>query len=404
MPEDQSKAAPTAPSIPLDEVMVAMDVVDTLRHEEEFVRQELSQDDRREALIRRVQDIYSDQGLEVPESVIRKGVVALEQDRFVYTPPKRTLSVRLAEAYTRRGFYAKWVLALCLLAGLIWAVYAIPRRLKFKELLQQDELIESSQVKEFESIEREYGFLLDRSPKARAIADDLRMIQNKLEDASFALVAAQATKKDDADLLLRRKDSFLRLGERLEDLRSDLGAAFELADIEARTERALAELEGLNLDDEAKEALQRARQRGFSIAERGDATPVEAHLQSQAQLVRRILESYTLRIVSGEGKQSGIFRVDDQNPNVKNFYILVEAIDDRGQPLKVAFIDEEIGESVEASTFGVRVPESVYESVKADKLDNGIVDQSTFAKKRRGALALDYFFEISGGRVSRLWK
>jgi hypothetical protein len=86
-----------APSQPqtLDDVMIAMDVVDTLRHREDLVRRELNEEGRESELVARLRQIYRDQGIEVPDAVLAEGVKALKDSRFVYTaaPPgwKRTV-------------------------------------------------------------------------------------------------------------------------------------------------------------------------------------------------------------------------------------------------------------------------------------------------------------------------
>ena len=61
----------SAPSQPqtLDDVMIAMDVVDTLRHREDLVRRELNEEGRESELIARLRQIYRDQGIEVPDHV-----------------------------------------------------------------------------------------------------------------------------------------------------------------------------------------------------------------------------------------------------------------------------------------------------------------------------------------------
>jgi hypothetical protein len=56
--------------VPLDEVMLAMDVVDTLRHREELVAQELAGGDRDAAMLERLRRIYAAQGIEVPDHVL----------------------------------------------------------------------------------------------------------------------------------------------------------------------------------------------------------------------------------------------------------------------------------------------------------------------------------------------
>jgi Family of unknown function (DUF6384) len=71
----------------LDDVMIAMDVVDTLRHREDLVRQELNEEGRESELTARLRQIYRDQGIEVPDQVLADGVKALKDSRFVYTPP-----------------------------------------------------------------------------------------------------------------------------------------------------------------------------------------------------------------------------------------------------------------------------------------------------------------------------
>ncbi len=54
----------------LDDVMLAMDVVDTLRHNERLVERELSTEDREQALLKRLREIYTAQGIEVSYAVL----------------------------------------------------------------------------------------------------------------------------------------------------------------------------------------------------------------------------------------------------------------------------------------------------------------------------------------------
>src|SRR5919112_5084600 len=63
----------------LDEVMLAMDVVDTLRHQENLVSRELSEEQRDAELLERLRQIYRGQGIEVPDRVLQEGVNALKE-------------------------------------------------------------------------------------------------------------------------------------------------------------------------------------------------------------------------------------------------------------------------------------------------------------------------------------
>ena len=82
-----------------------MDVVDTLRHRAQLVDQELNSEARRVDLLNRLREIYTAQGIEVPDHILEDGVNALEERRFSYTPPKDSFSVRLAKLYVNRS---KW--------------------------------------------------------------------------------------------------------------------------------------------------------------------------------------------------------------------------------------------------------------------------------------------------------
>lgn len=110
--------APPPPAAPLDDLMLAMDVVDTLRHQERVVEKALTEGDREEDLVERLREIYRNQGIEVSDEVIRQGVKALREERFVYHAPADTLSVKLARLYVTRGRWGKWALALVAVAGI----------------------------------------------------------------------------------------------------------------------------------------------------------------------------------------------------------------------------------------------------------------------------------------------
>lgn len=93
----------------LDDVMMAMDVVDTLRHRSRLVEKELGAEDRDEELKQKLRKIYAAQGIEVPDHVLEEGVKALRDGRFSYQPPTEGLRVKLARIYVRRGSWGKWV-------------------------------------------------------------------------------------------------------------------------------------------------------------------------------------------------------------------------------------------------------------------------------------------------------
>lgn len=87
---------------PLDEVMLAMDVVDTLRHRQDLVTRELDGTAREAQLVERLREIYRQQGIEVPDHILKQGVEALAESRFAYEPPAPGLGTMLARLYVSR--------------------------------------------------------------------------------------------------------------------------------------------------------------------------------------------------------------------------------------------------------------------------------------------------------------
>jgi hypothetical protein len=121
----EAAASPSGPAEPaLDEVMMAMDVVDTLRHEERMIARDLAQDRRDAELKRRLRDIYGSQGLEVTDRILEEGIAALRESRFVYEPPRPGWRVWLA-----RGWIARWKIgppaALAVVALLGWLGWSL---------------------------------------------------------------------------------------------------------------------------------------------------------------------------------------------------------------------------------------------------------------------------------------
>jgi hypothetical protein len=103
----------------LDDVMLAMDVVDTLRHRTRVVDMELNEEAREEHLVARLKEIYGAQGIEVPERILKDGVKALAEQRFVYKPPADGFSVRLAKLYVSRK---KWLPQMLTAVGALAAI------------------------------------------------------------------------------------------------------------------------------------------------------------------------------------------------------------------------------------------------------------------------------------------
>jgi hypothetical protein len=134
MPSDTA-----AKKAPLDELMMAMDVVDTLRHDERIALKELDADQRDEQMIARLRDLYQSQGIEVPDRILQEGVESLKQNRFVYAPPAAGFQRTLALIYVTRARWGKALLIAFLLlvaAVLAWRFLVVAPRERAAEALR----------------------------------------------------------------------------------------------------------------------------------------------------------------------------------------------------------------------------------------------------------------------------
>jgi hypothetical protein len=126
---------------PLDELMLAMDVVDTLRHQELVLARELEADDRDERLLERLREIYTAQGIEVTDAVLAQGVKALREERFVYPGPAPSFARTLATLYVTRVRWGKWVggiTAIVVVAALAFQFFVRGPELRAIEALPAD--------------------------------------------------------------------------------------------------------------------------------------------------------------------------------------------------------------------------------------------------------------------------
>jgi len=118
---NESTHGSKAPRARLEDVMVAMDVVDTLRHRQGMVERELDAESRRAQLLERLRTIYADQGMEVPDHILEEGIKALDEDRFKYHASKKSFSTTLAYIYVSRKKWGKPLAAVALVTTLLFA-------------------------------------------------------------------------------------------------------------------------------------------------------------------------------------------------------------------------------------------------------------------------------------------
>jgi anti-sigma-K factor RskA len=305
-----------AKAAPLDEVMMAMDVVDTLRHRQDLATRELEGDAKERQLIDKLRTIYHQQGIEVPDHILKEGVAALAESRFVYEPPAPGLRTTLARLYVSRDSWGKPV------AAVAFAIIAV--------------LV---------------GYFGVWQPFQASQAEQARL-------------------------------------ELSQDLPSELDVLYQAIYEETKVQQAVVEADAL-------------RSRGKAFAAEGNREGAEAALGELTALRDRLRQRYTVRVINRSGERSGVWTTPAVNTAATNFYLIVEAIDPDGRKVSLPIVNEENGETETVSTFGLRVPKSVYDAVAADKQDDGIIQGSDIGLKADGFLDVDYSVPVLGGAITR---
>ena len=299
----------------LDDVLLAMDVVDTLRHREQLVLSELDAGAREAALLERLKDIYAAQGIDVPERILKEGVKALEEKRFLYEPPKPSLGVSLAKLYITRD---RW------LAPVTFALVAV-----------------------------------------------------------FALVGAY------------------QIGVVAPAKANEARAQIELSEtLPAELTRLHAEIGAIAIEDGAALQADALLAAGRKAVAAGDAKAARAAVDDLKTLQGDLTAIYQVRVVYGPGEEyTGVFRIPDDVPGARNYYLIVEAVDPAGRLVEVPVTSEEDRRSDRVSRWGQRVSEDVFNGVAADKGDDQIIQNAVIGQKAAGYLSPQYTVETPGGAI-----
>ena len=298
----------------LDDVMLAMDIVDTLRHRARIVDQELSSEAREAKLVERLREIYAAQGIEVPDRILHDGVKALEENRFVYEPPKASFAVSLAKFYIARDRWLKPVAIIAAIAAVIAGAFEI-------------------------------GVNAPRAARAEATRIEL----------TETLPANLAEMRD---------------------------AAHKVA-----------------TSDDARRRIETVYQDGLAASSASNAEGARAAVEDLTRMRDLIGKDLTIRIISRPREMSGVFRVHDDNRNVKNYYLIVEGVDANGRPQAFDIQSEEDQTTARVTKWGIRVSEGLFNRVAADKQDDQIIQNAVVGRKPVGALAPNYSIATSGGTI-----
>jgi hypothetical protein len=306
------------PTPALDEVLLAMDAVDAIRHEQNSVAKDLSDDERRAELVRRVRAQYEAQGIEVSDALIEEAIRAQDEKRFAFVPPADGIQVRLGRLYATR---ARWARKAALGAAAALGIGLAPAAV----LHYADQ---AKRTAENAAVDERRHVIPDRIAAMLAIVDrEAREQEPRIKAAAFAQAARNALAAE-------------------------------------------------------------------------DPTRARAELAAADRMVEEMRLAYEVRIVTGPHEASGFWRVPRDNPTARNYYLVVEAAGPNG-PLPRRILNEETNKVDTVTKWGVRVPDDVFEAVRRDKLDDGIISNKLVGVKEPGRLSIDWRMAVRDGAVTK---
>jgi hypothetical protein len=141
--------------------------------------------------------------------------------------------------------------------------------------------------------------------------------------------------------------------------------------------------------------------RGKSAAAEGNRAAATKAVADLTALRDQLRQEYALRVVNRPDVKSGFWTFPEINTEATNYYLVVEALDADGNALSLPILNEENGQTETVKTWGLRVPETVYNSVAEDKQDDGIIQRNVVGRKQFGFLDVDYVVPVLGGAVTK---
>lgn len=365
----------------------------------------------REGTIREIQIMYEELGDLVDTRVIEEALDEYLAQPYAFVPPPTGFGKRLALLYIRRGWVAKRVLLpVAGVAAVVWGGVAGVGMIQQRALEADADRLRvevAGLAATHESGLDEIEALLSRGTPPNLPPADVEAFNSGLASAERQLEEVAATLAPLADEASRddlTRAAIDELRRRATFVDGDLGVASneisEAGAVVERHARLLAlepEIAGLHaavlaeaVEDLALERAATLRRSADAQLAARDADGLEETVLSYRQLQRQVGAEYEIVIVGG------FWRDHTELPNVRNYYVRVQAHAPDGTRVPMVIRNEEYGITSEVTEWAERVPQDVYERVRADKQDNGIIDDDDFGFKRRGFVTAERNYEDLG--------
>jgi hypothetical protein len=162
--------------------------------------------------------------------------------------------------------------------------------------------------------------------------------------------------------------------------------AQEFAVLPSQAEKLYNTIKAVAVENAAIEQADNLYKEAKASAENVNVKQLKQAVDNLGTLDNLLEQDYTMTVVSKEGVKSGIDRyyTDGSGKRLSGYYLIIEAKDSKGNALQKQIKNEENGQAYNVTMWGERVPQEIYERIKQDKMNDGIVNDNVFGKKQRG--------------------
>ena len=400
----------------------AMDAVDEFRRHDQAVDHEYDLRASQPKLMEQLRGTYSSQGLTVSDDALKKGIDLYYSGRLTYVPVpawKRALS----KLILHRVLVAA---VLVIIMGVLGAATSAVAFYQHQQVIWQREAVEAQKKRLEEAATASRGNFQQIQERSQGISGEIAALDGKskayaadgdpddkklAESINQGLIQARAAlttlpnvfsgftaQNITPDNYQQADKANAEASSQLDAADSGVAAANSAITSFAAKKSAVEEAQRALTaagdiqpkDDDTKTALSDA----IGVVKNALASDNPTNIQNATgqleSLTSMVQEHLSINIVNADGVRSGVWRYSNSNPNIKNYYIVVEALNDAGTVVPMSIRNEETGATSTVNYWGERVPEEIYNQVRDDKMSHGFVSNKAFAEKPADSMVITY--------------
>ena len=392
----------------LQDLLRGLSIAEELKSRREGAEQQLNREAIKEDYRKRVLEAARVQGLSLTPEEIDASFDHIMEALYRFREPQHTLQYQMAKMYVRRGALAKkfgipagGVAALALAVWFGLSSYATMQR----QAREKDVEVAVAQVCQGHVQATSDIAVLTTSgrklqiPALEKLAQTSRDTLNTHSSFFTTFCAKGAIEENVTSGNYEEAAQQLpTVRSVLANVQSSVANGLALVTLPPQVEKFYASIKAVAKEAEALSLADSLYKEAKAQIASVNAEGLRQTLVRFHQTESVLNQEYEIRVVAGVKRNY----TDQRGRRQAGAYVIVEAVAPSGQILERSILDEEQKRTVTVRRWGERVPESVFQSVRRDKEDNGRIDNYQFGKKQRGYLTDEVTMTVNNTKLQRL--